>query len=137
MGISFVIVERIPAIIVVDRDKSDECGTPPTVIADVGATRTPCPVPVVKDTASVVIRGPTPWLISHPGPTVRRTPNPVAISIRRPIGVDIDGGIMWLPDPTVIGRERPIAICVEILSAPNILVVILRVVAEVLSKITL
>src|SRR5262245_40311592 len=132
-----MIVKWVPAIIVVDIDEDHECWSPPTVISGEGTTRNPRPAPPVIDPTSVVIRRPSPGLVTDPCPTIGRTPNPVTVTIRRPIRVDIDGVVTWLPDPSVVGCVGPIAIRIEILSTPHVLVVVLRVVTKVLSKITL
>src|SRR5262245_2382722 len=94
-GIPIVIRERVPAVRVpvaisereVELEKGYECRTPPTPITLKLTAGTPGPVTVVIDPAAVVIRRPTPRLISHPGPAVRRTPDPMAVTIWRPIAV--------------------------------------------------
>jgi len=95
MRIALIIAERIPAIVVTDVDNGDESGTPPTVIAVVGTTRTPGPTASVKDPASIVIWSPTPWFITNPCPAIRRTPHPATMAIWSPINVHVDGTRVW------------------------------------------
>src|SRR5262245_22969443 len=93
--ISVVIREWIPAVGVpvaitkreIELEKGYERGTPPSAIALKLATRTPRPVTVVIDPATIVIWRPAPFFIAHPGPAIRRAPDPMAITIRRPIAV--------------------------------------------------
>jgi len=131
-----MISEWIPTIVITHIDEDYERGSPPAVIAEVGTPRTPRPVTVVIHPSSVVIWRPSPGFITHPGPTIRRTPYPVTISIWRPINV-VDGARMRSPDPAVVGRVTPIAVCIEILGAPNVFIIVLGVVAKSLSQITL
>jgi hypothetical protein len=44
---------------------------------------------------------------------------------------------MRSPDPAIVGRVSPIAVCIEILCAPNVFIIVLGVVAKPLSQITL
>jgi hypothetical protein len=44
---------------------------------------------------------------------------------------------MWPPDPAVIIRVSPIAVCIQIFSSPDVLVVILNVVSETLGQVAL
>src|SRR5687767_15629674 len=101
--ITMMIRERIPRNVVADRNvESYESRTPPTTIAMVVAARTPGPVVVVVDPATVVIRSPTPRFISDPRPTVRPNPGPGPMTIRRPVYVVVDDRDMWSPDPAVV-----------------------------------
>ena len=61
----------------------------------------------------------------------------MAIAIRSPVREGADRCRMRPPDPTEIVRVGPIAVSVEILCAPNVLVVILDVVPESLREVTL
>jgi hypothetical protein len=132
-----MISEWIPTIVVADIDEYYKRGSPPTVIAEVRTPRTPCPVTVVIHPSSIVIWRPSPGFITHPGPTIRRTPYPVTVSIWRPINVDVNGARVRSPDPAVVGRVSPIAVCIEILCTPNVVIIVLGVVAKALSQITL
>ena len=132
-----MISKWIPAIVIANINEDYECGPPPAVIAEVGTARTPCPVPVVIHPSAVVIWRPAPRFITHPGPTIRRTPHPVTITIRRPITVNVNRGRMRSPDPAVVGRVSPIAVCVEVFGTPNVFIIVLGVVTKTLSKVTL
>lgn len=129
--ISLVIRQRVPTNIVAERNvehERDECRSPPTAMSVMLTSRTPCPIPIVVYPATVVVRRPTPRFIPDPCPAVRRTPRPMAITIRRPVGECADGCHMRPPDPAVVFGIGPITVSVEILCAPNVLVVILDVV---------
>ena len=132
-----VIAQWIPTIVIAYIDEDYERRSPPTMISKVSTARTPGPVAAVIYPTSVVVRRPTPRLVTDPGPAIRGTPHPVTITIRRPIRIDVDDGIMRSPDPTVVRRVRPITIRVEIFSAPDITVVILCVVTKSFREIAL
>lgn len=140
MRIALVITQRIPADVITERDvenERDERRTPPAPVAIKQAARSPGPVTVVVNPAPVVIRRPSPRLVSNPRPAVRRAPRPLPVTIRRPIAVDVDRARKWTPDPTVIIGLDPVAIGVEILAAPDVLIVVLGVVLESLCEVTL
>src|SRR6185369_2703365 len=101
------------------------------------AAWTPGPIVVVVNPTAVVIRRPTPGLLAHPGPTVRRNPNPAAIAIRSPIVIVVYDSDVRAPNPAVVVNVGPIAVGVEIFSAPNIAVVILNVVTKALGQVLL
>src|SRR4026209_708004 len=91
MRIALVIIQRVPADVIAERDvehKRDECGAPPASVPVVLAARAPGPVAVVINPTPVVIRRPAPRLVTNPRPTVRRTPRPMTVAIRRPVAVD-------------------------------------------------
>src|SRR6266496_1550572 len=139
MRIALVVRQRIPAEAVsprkVYRDESNQRRSPPTAIAIVVAARTPDPVVVVINPSPVMIWSQTSWLISDPGPVIRSAPDPVSISIRSPIVVDIYYGSVWPPDPAILRRIGPIAISVKFFGPPNVLVIVLDVVAQSLSQV--
>jgi len=140
MRIALVIVQRIPADVVAKRDvenKRDQRRTPPTAIVIKLAARTPSPVTVDINPTTVVIRRPAPWLVTNPRPAIRRTPGPLTVTIRRPIVIHADRAWERTPDPTVVVGLDPIAVSLEILAAPNILVVVLVVVLQSLREIPL
>lgn len=86
-----IVRERVPTNLIAVRDmESDECRPPPTAMTIVSAARTPCPIVVVINPTTIVIRRPAPRFMAHPSPTVRRHPNPTAIAIRRPIAITLD-----------------------------------------------
>src|SRR4051794_15791948 len=97
-----------------DIDEDDERRTPPcSMIIVAVATRCPAPTVVVTDPATVMIRRPAPWLVADPGPSVRRTPDPMSVAIRRPVVIVVDGGHARTPDPAVVFiRIDPIAVSV-------------------------
>ena len=99
--------------------------------------RTPGPIIVVIDPAPIVIRGPAPRFIPDPRPAIGRAPGPVAVTIGRPVVVDIDYGRVRTPDPTIVRHIRPIAISIEIFSAPNVFIIVLNVVMRSLGQIAL
>jgi len=132
-----MISKWIPAIVIANIHEDYKCGPPPAVIVEEGTARTPCPVTVVIHPSAVVIWCPAPRFISHPGPTIRRTPHPVTITIRRPIAVDVNRVRLRSPDPAVVGRVSPIAVCVEIFGAPNVFIIVLGVVTKTLGQVTL
>src|SRR6476620_4104650 len=132
-----MIPKGVPAIVVAHIDDYNERGSPPAMTAEVCTARTPGPVAAVIDPTSVVIWRPAPWFIPHPGPTIRRTPHPVTVTIRCPINVAVDGARMWSPDPPVIACVSPIAVRIEIFGTPNVFIIVLGVIAEPLSQITL
>jgi hypothetical protein len=132
-----MISERIPTIVIANIDEYYKRGSPPAVIAEVCTPRTPRPVTAVINPPSVVIWRPPPRFITHPGPTIRRTPHPATISIRRPIGVYVNRARVRSPDPTVVRRVSPIAVRIEILGTPNVVIIVLGVVTKALSQITL
>src|SRR5687767_3019487 len=108
--------------------KGDERRTPPTAMPVILTARTPGPVVVIVDPAAVVIRGPTPGLITNPGPAIRRNPDPVSVAIRRPVVIVVDNRNVWPPDPAIVIGVGPVAISVKVFGAPDVVVVILRVV---------
>jgi hypothetical protein len=135
MRIMLSISERVPTIVIANVDEDHKRRPPPTVIIVISAARTPCPISTMKDPAAVVVGRPTPWFITYPGPAIRGTPDPMTISIRRPIGIDIGDARARSPNPAVICRVIPVTIGVEIFGPPNVLIVILRVVSQTLRKI--
>src|SRR5690242_4215524 len=140
MRIALVIIQRIPTDVIAKRDVKHERHqrrTPPTAIAIKLAARTPRPVTVVINPATIVIRRPSPRLVSNPRPTVRRTPGPLPVTIWHPIAIPADRARERTPDPTVIVGLNPIAVRIEILAAPNILVVIPGIVLESLRQVAL
>ena len=127
MRIALVIVQRIPADVVAERNgKRDERRPPPTAMPVITAARTPGPIVVVIDPAAVVIRRPAPRLVANPGPAVRRNPTPAAVTIGRPVIVVVDDRRVRTPDPTIVSRVSPVAVGIKVFGAPNVLVVILR-----------
>jgi hypothetical protein len=129
--IALVIVERIPAITTpteIEMKERHQGAAPPTMVPVKLATRTPSPSAVVVDPTSIVIRGPTPWFISNPGPAEWRTPRPVSVAIGCPIVIKVYDSLMWPPDPTVVFGVIPITVAVEIFSAPNIFIKVLNVI---------
>ena len=100
------------------------------------AAGTPHPVVVVINPSPVVIRRPAPGFISDPGPTVWRTPRPISVTIRSPVVVVIDDRRMRLPDPAVIARIDPIAVCVEVFGAPDVTVVIAIVITQAFGEVS-
>jgi hypothetical protein len=138
MRIALVIIQRIPADVVTERDvehERDQRRTPPTAVVVELAARAPRPVTVEVNPTAVVIRRPAPRLVANPRPAIRRTPGPLPVTIRRPIAVDADRAGKRTPDPTVVVSLDPIAIGLEILAAPNVFVVILVVVLQSLREI--
>ena len=130
MRISLVIIQRIPAHVVAERDvehKCDERRAPPAPLLVELAARGPRPIAVVIDPAPVVIRGPAPRLITNPRPAVRRTPGPMTVAIRRPVSVDAEGTGIWPPDPAVVVCVDPVAVSIEIFSTNYVLVELLPV----------
>jgi hypothetical protein len=133
-----VISKRIPIDMIPKRDvETYQRRTPPTAVPVVTAARTPSPVVVVVNPAAVVIGRPSPWFITHPSPPIWRTPDPIPISVGRPIVVSTDRVWVWSPNPSIIGGVHPSAVGVQIFSAPDVRVVILRVVAHPVRKISL
>ena len=138
MRVAVVIRERVPANVVAEREmEGDERWTPPAATPVIMATRAPRPVVVVIDPASVMIRSPTPRFIPNPGPTVRRTPGPATVAVWRPVVIVVDDCDVGTPNPTVLVCILPVAVSVEILCPPDVVVVILRIVAKNLRKISL
>src|SRR5438445_10408975 len=90
----------------------------------IAEARAPGPIVVVINPAAVVIRRPTPWLLSHPGPAVWRAPRPVPVAIRRPVVVVVDYGNLRPPDPAIIVGVNPITISIQFFRAPDIGIVI-------------
>ena len=58
--------------------------------------------------AAVVIGGPPPRLVAHPGPP-RGGPHPAAVPVRLPAGAHLHR----LPDPAVLGGVHPAAVAIE------------------------
>jgi hypothetical protein len=52
----------------------------------------------------------------------------MAVTIRRPVGVAANDLCMRPPDPAVVVGFDPGAVCVEVLSSPNIFVVVFTIV---------
>jgi hypothetical protein len=96
--------------------------------------RTPCPVVVVIDPTAIVIRRPTPRFVADPRPAVGINPAPAAITIRGPVVIVVNYSGVRTPNPTVVLRVDPIAVRIKILGAPNVVVVILGVVAKSLCQ---
>jgi len=83
-----IVRQRIPADIVAEREvEGYERGPPPTAVTTVSVLRRPGPVIVDIDPTAVVIRRPSPGLVSDPRPAVRRTPRPATVAIWRPISI--------------------------------------------------
>jgi hypothetical protein len=140
MWISLVVIQRIPANVIAKREverERDQRRAPPTAVPIEQASWTPGPVTVVVNPASVVIRRPTPWLVTDPCPTIRRNPGPLPVTIRRPIAVNADRTRERTPDPTVIVSLDPVAVSTEIFAAPNIFVVVLDVILQSLREVLL
>src|SRR5262249_40433049 len=139
--ITMIVREWIPTDVVaereVERHKSNERRPPPTPVTIVVTSRAPRPMIVVVHPPAVVIRRPSPWFISYPGPSVRRAPGPAAVTIGGPVVVAVDNRSIRLPDPTVLVCKNPTAICIQILRAPNIVVVVLGVVTKTLRDVLL
>ena len=140
MRIALVIRQRVPADVVSKRyveHKRDEGRPPPTALAMELTARTPGPGVVVVDPTAVVIRRPTPRFMSDPGPTVRWTPRPLPITIRRPIVVGSDHACARHPHPAVVVGVPPITVSIEIFRAPNVFVKILNVLFGALREMAL
>ncbi len=140
MRIALVIRQRIPADVVSKRyveHKRDEGRPPPTALPMKLTARTPGPHVVVVNPTAVVIRRPTPRFISDPGPTVRRTPRPLPVTIRRPIVVGADHAGARHPHPAVVVGIPPVTISVEVLRAPHVFVKILNVLFGALGEMAL
>ena len=115
-----IVRQRIPADIVAEREvEGYERGPPPTAVTRVSVARRPGPVVINIDPTAVVIRRPSPWLVSDPRPPVRRTPGPTTVTIRCPISVAADHRCMRTPDPAVLVSLGPIAIGFELFRAPR------------------
>src|SRR5215213_7177204 len=130
MWISLVIIQRVPAHVIAEREvehKRNERGTPPAPLLVEPAARRPGPIIVVVNPTTVVIRRPAPRLITNPRPTVRRTPRPMTVAIWRPIAVGVDGARTRPPDPAVVVRVSPVAVRVEIFGAQDVFVEILHI----------
>jgi hypothetical protein len=59
----------------------------------------------------------------------------VPVTIRRPVVVIVDDGYVGPPDPAVVVYIGPVTISVQIFGAPNVVVVILSVVAHALGQV--
>src|SRR3990172_4650540 len=103
-------------------------------MAIVLAARAPGPVVVVIDPATIVIWSPSPRLITDPRPSVGCKPGPMTITIWSPVVIAVYDCDVRLPNPTVVVCINPIAVGVQILSSPNMAVVILRVIGSSLGK---
>jgi hypothetical protein len=135
MRIVLMIIEWIPTIVIVDDCKSDERRSPPTAVMVERATRTPRPVTVSENPTTIVIWRPSPWFITDPGPTIRWTPNPMTVTIRRPVRIDVDERATRSPGPAIVAGVGPIAIGIEIFRAPNVFIVVLRLITQTLRKV--
>ncbi len=61
----------------------------------------------------------------------------MTVAIRRPVAEGVDYACVWPPNPAVVVGVGPLAIRIQVFSAPNVLVEILRVVTETLREILL
>src|SRR5687767_12533521 len=135
--IAITIVNWIPTDVITDRNidyKCHEGGTPPTAPLVILTARRPGPVAIVINPASEVIRRPTPWFCANPGPSIRRDPGPVAIPVRRPVGVSTDHRSVGPPDPSVLVCLHPGAIRVEVFRPPDVVIVITPVITHSLDQ---
>lgn len=135
--IAMTIGKRVPANLVAKVNinyKGHQGRSPPTALAIVLTTRSPRPGVVVVDPTAVVIRSPTPGFKAYPSPSIWRTPGPLAIAIRRPVIVTSQGVRMRPPDPTIFAGVGPCAVGVEIFRAPDVIVVVVSVIAELLNQ---
>jgi hypothetical protein len=131
MRIALMIRKWVPANIITEGEvECYERRAPPTAVAIVITSGTPRPIVVVIDPTAVVIRSPAPWFRAHPRPAVWLDPAPSSITIRGPVVVDIDYGCVRSPNPAVVVDVSPVAICVEVFSAPHVIVVILNVIMQ-------
>src|SRR6185503_3810241 len=115
--------------------KCDKRRTPPAAFSRVVTVRTPCPIVVVIDPTAIVIWGPSPRLITNPRPAVWLAPGPIAMAVRRPIKIVVDDCYVGAPDPSVVLRVFPTAICVQFFCAPDVIVIVLIVVIQPLRQV--
>src|SRR6185295_2924324 len=80
-------------------------------------TRSPAPVGVAPDPATVVIRSPAPGSGVDPAPAVVAAPDPAAGAVRRPRRADV----RRRPHAAVLGLLAPSAVLVEIADAVDLL----------------
>jgi hypothetical protein len=123
------VAQRIPGDVLAvgggDVDEDDQGGSPPVALAIAVSARSPAPTIVVLNPSSIVIGSPSPGLVADPDPAVRRTPAPVTVAIRSPVVIVVDGVRMWTPHPAaVLIRIDPIAVSIQLLSAPDVRVVV-------------
>lgn len=124
--IAIAIMKWVPTDVVAKRKIDYECDerrTPPTAFAVKLATRRPGPVTVVVNPATEMIRRPSPRFIADPSPAVGRNPDPLAVTIWRPVRITADDFSVWPPDPAVVVGPGPYAIVIEVFRAPNVVIV--------------
>src|SRR5262249_27405754 len=92
--------------------KEDECWRPHRAIVHIDRSRPPTPVPCVDEPTSIVIGGPSPRLIRHPGPSVVGLPYPASCLVRGPRGL-----LIRLPNRSVPWHVNPVAVSIQITRA--------------------
>ena len=81
-------------------------------------------------------REPSPRAHSLPRSSRKAAPGPAAVAIRRPVVVVVDNRSMRTPDPAVVVRVGPVAIGIEIFRTPNVVIVVLNIVAKTLGQVS-
>src|SRR5579859_3206049 len=99
--------------VVSEAHEEHERRRPHRPIAHKDRPRPPAPAVAVIEPASIMIRGPTPGLIAHPGPSPTWFPNPSARLIRRPTG----SGVVGLPNIAIARHPYPVTVLVKIVHA--------------------
>lgn len=116
--------QRIPIVAATIGRKYDHSRRPPASHRAVHSIRCPDPTATVVYPASVMVGRPSPGLIIDPRPSIRCYPTPLAITVRRPVGITACRGSIRPPDVTVFVCVDPLSVAVQVLGAVNVLIVV-------------